>query len=51
MNLQETEKEEIAKFKEDFDKILGVEEAKALALASIAESLIVLKNKIGRKLL
>ena len=49
MRLKEDEQKEIKALKEDLDKLDAVQ-SQVVALKSIAESLIVLKNKVGRKL-
>ena len=50
MNLKKEEKDKITELK---DKVVGLrpDEIQAEALVSIAESLIVLSHKIGRKML
>ena len=50
MNLKDEEKDKIKEL-DDKIKLLKPEEAQVIALQSIADSLIILSHKVGRKLL
>ena len=50
MNLKKEETDKINEMKDKID-LLKPDEAQAIALESIAESLIIIAHKIGRKLL